>query len=651
MIAEFGHISLMFAFGLALLLAVVPQWGAWRGHQGAMALAPALALLQFFTVLLAFAALLYAFITLDLSVAYVANNANRALPFWFRVSALWGAHEGSLLLWVLILSGWTAAVAFFSRSLPLAARARVLAVMGAVSVGFILFVLLTSNPFERTFPWVMADGHDLNPLLQDVGLIWHPPMLYMGYVGFSVAFAFAIAALLEGKLDAHWARWMRPWTLAAWGFLTLGIALGSWWAYYELGWGGWWFWDPVENASLMPWLVGTALVHSLAVTDQRQTFAVWSVWLAISAFSLSLLGTFLVRSGVLVSVHAFATDPGRGLFILAFLVLVIGGSLLLFALRAHAVRQQRPQSLLSRDVALLLNNLLLTAAMLVVLLGTLLPLVYQQLNWGSISIGPPFFNQLFLVLLVPFALVMAVGPWLRWGKDSIGRVAGRLAVSVAALLIAAVACWWLSRGQIAAPALIGLTLSASLLVALLAGVSVQPAWRRLGYWGMVSGHAGFAIAIIGMVMVSYYAEERDLRMVPGQQVEVGGYLFAFNGVKPLVGPNYGGHYADIEVSRDGQQVAVLHAEKRHYPSSRQVMTEAALHPRLHRDLYVALGEELGDGAWALRIYVKPYVRLIWLGGLLIALGALLALLDRRLRTRPVNQLSSRQLSNREAGAV
>ena len=635
MIVELGHLALILSLALAVVLAVVPQWGSWRGHQGAMALAAPLALLTFIASLLALAALVWAFIDIDLSVSYVANNANRALPLWYRISAVWGAHEGSLLLWVVILTGWMAAVAVTSNHLPPVARARVLAVMGLISVGFLLFVIFTSNPFERTLPLVPADGRDLNPMLQDIGLIFHPPMLYMGYVGFSVAFAFAIAALLDGHLDAAWARWMRPWTLAAWGFLTLGIALGSWWAYYELGWGGWWFWDPVENASLMPWLVGTALIHSLAVTDQRQTFAVWSVWLAIAAFSLSLLGTFLVRSGVLVSVHAFATDPTRGLFILGFLVVVIGGSLTLFALRAHAVHQRKPTGLLAREVGLLFNNLLLTAAMLVVLLGTLLPLVYQQLNWGSISIGPPFFNAIFLVLLLPFAVVMAVGPWLRWGKDELGRHCWRLLAVVAAAVVAGLALYGWSAQAPDGRAVIGLVLAAALLMALLAGAWAQPAWRRLGYWGMVSGHVGFAIAIIGMVMVSFYAEERDLRMTPGQQVSVGGYQFQFDGVKPLVGPNYGGHYADVKVSRDGRPVTVLHAEKRSYPSNRQVMTEAAIHGRLHRDLYVALGEPLDGEAWALRIYVKPWVRLIWLGGLLIGLGALLAMCDKRLRRRPV----------------
>ncbi|MBQ1783373.1 MAG: heme lyase CcmF/NrfE family subunit [Gammaproteobacteria bacterium] len=633
MIVELGHLALILSLALAVVLAVVPQWGSWRGHQGAMALAAPLALMTFIASLLALAALVWAFIDIDLSVSYVANNANRALPLWYRISAVWGAHEGSLLLWVVVLTGWMAAVAVTSGHLPPVARARVLAVMGLISVGFLLFVIFTSNPFERTLPFVPADGHDLNPMLQDIGLIFHPPMLYMGYVGFSVAFAFAIAALLDGHLDSAWARWMRPWTLAAWGFLTLGIALGSWWAYYELGWGGWWFWDPVENASLMPWLVGTALIHSLAVTDQRQTFAVWSVWLAIAAFSLSLLGTFLVRSGVLVSVHAFATDPTRGLFILSFLVVVIGGSLTLFALRANAVHQRKPTGLLAREVGLLFNNLLLTAAMLVVLLGTLLPLVYQQLNWGSISIGPPFFNAIFLLLLLPFAVVMAVGPWLRWGKDELGRHRWRLLAVAAVALLAGLALYGWSEQVPDGRAVIGLVLAAALLVALLAGAWAQPAWRRLGYWGMVSGHVGFAIAIIGMVMVSFYAEERDLRMTPGQQVSVGGYQFQFDGVKPLVGPNYGGHYADVKVSRDGRPVTVLHAEKRSYPSNRQVMTEAAIHGRLHRDLYVALGEPLDGDAWALRIYVKPWVRLIWLGGLLVTLGAFLAMADKRLRRR------------------
>jgi len=641
MIPEIGHFALIVACLLAMVLGTVPFWGAVTGNGTLMGSARPLALTQFALVLLAFACLSYAFASNDFTVAYVAANSNSSLPWYYRLSAVWGAHEGSLLLWVLILAGWTAAVALLSRSLPLEAVARVLAVMGLVGTGFYLFILLTSNPFTRTLPMFPVDGRDLNPLLQDPGLIFHPPMLYMGYVGFSVAFAFAVAALTTGRLDAAWARWSRPWTTAAWVFLTLGITLGSWWAYYELGWGGWWFWDPVENASLMPWLAGTALIHSLAVTEKRGVFKLWTVLMAITAFSLSLLGTFLVRSGVLVSVHAFASDPGRGLFILGFLLLVVGGSLLLFAVKGAQVKSAGSYQLVSRETALMANNVLLLAALTVVLLGTLLPLVHKQLGLGSISIGAPFFNQMFTWLVVPFALALGVAPLLRWRKDRAGRLLSALIVMLLLTAAGAAVAIALLAPRFKILAWLGLWLGSWIAITTLYEIwlRARSAGRlgsglaRLGrsHWAMVMGHLGLAATITGIALTQNYSIERDLRMQVGDSVQFAEYQFRFAGIEPVEGANFDGHSALILVSRNGREIARLDAQKRFYRVQRSVMTEAAIDASLGRDLYAALGEQLDNGAWAVRLYYKPFVRWIWLGGVLMALGGVLAISDKRYR--------------------
>lgn len=601
-----------------------------------MASSRVFAVLLFILIMGAFMVLINAFITNDFTLSYVASNANTQLPVRYRVAAAWGAHEGSLLLWVLLMSGWTVAVALRSRRMPLDIVARVLAVMGTISVGFLLFILFTSNPFARTLPEFAIEGRDLNPLLQDPGLIFHPPLLYMGYVGFSVSFALAIAALLSGRLDSTFARFSRPWTLAAWAFLTLGIVLGSAWAYYELGWGGWWFWDPVENASLMPWLAGTALLHSLAVTEQRASFKAWTLLLAICAFSLCLLGTFLVRSGVLVSVHAFTSDPARGTFILAFMVLVIGGSLLLFAMRGYKVRSRVNNALWSRESLLLGNNVLLMAAMLTVLLGTLLPLVHKQLGLGSISIGEPFFNTMFSWLMAPFALLMGIGPLVRWGRDRPRKLRGLLVIACASTLaLSLLLPWWLGD-KIVAMTVVGLAMACWVFV--LAGVEIalrvsRGARMTLSYWGMVAGHLGLAVTLVGIAFSQNYSVERDVRMRVGDSVDVHEYRFSFREVKEAIGPNYRSAVAVIGVMRRGEPQAILNAEKRFYHSSSAMMTEAAVDGGFTRDLYAALGEELGNGAWAVRLYYKPFVRWIWAGGVLMALGGLLCLCDPRYRPR------------------
>ena len=636
MMPEIGNALLCLALGVALLLSVYPLWGVARGDVRMMASARPFAWVLFICVMGAFLILVNAFVVNDFTVTYVASNSNTQLPVWYRVAATWGAHEGSLLLWVLLMSGWTFAVAAFSQRMPLDIVARVLAVMGMVSVGFLLFILFTSNPFARTLPNFPIEGRDLNPLLQDPGLIFHPPLLYMGYVGFSVAFAFAIAALMSGRLDSTFARFSRPWTLAAWVFLTLGIVLGSAWAYYELGWGGWWFWDPVENASFMPWLVGTALMHSLSVTEQRASFKAWTLLLSICAFSLCLLGTFLVRSGVLVSVHAFASDPSRGMFILAFMVLVIGGSLLLFAVRGHKVRSRVNNALWSRESLLLGNNVLLIAAMLVVLLGTLLPLVHKQLGLGSISIGEPFFNTMFTWLMAPFALLLGIGPLVRWGRDRPRKLKTLLIIAFVTTLVLSLLLPWLFEDRIVAMTVVGLAMACWIFV-----LAMSEAYLRVSrgtkltasYWGMVSGHVGLAVTIVGIAFSQNYSVERDVRMKAGDSVSIHDYQFTFREVKDITGPNYRGGVAIIGVTRDGKPEATLHAEKRFYNSTSSMMTEAAIDGGFTRDLYAALGEELDNGAWAVRLYYKPFIRWIWAGGLLMALGGLFCLFDPRYRQR------------------
>ncbi|MCG6859811.1 MAG: heme lyase CcmF/NrfE family subunit [Chromatiaceae bacterium] len=647
MIPELGHFSLILALALAILQAIFPLAGSFNRRQSWTAMARPLVWGQFTFLLIAFACLLQAFLSDDFSVVYVAQNSNSLMPTIYKISAIWGAHEGSLLLWALMLGGWGAAVATFSHNLPHQVVARVISVLGMVGIGFLLFMLLTSNPFERIFP-VPAEGRDLNPLLQDPGLAIHPPMLYMGYVGFSVAFAFAIAALLGGKLDAAWARWSRPWTTVAWVFLTIGISLGSWWAYYELGWGGWWFWDPVENASFMPWLVGTALIHSLAVTEKRAAFKSWTVLLAIFAFSLSLLGTFLVRSGVLTSVHAFATDPARGTFILVFLCIVIGGSLALYAWRAPDVSTGGRFDLLSRESFLLSNNLLLTAFATLVLFGTLAPLIYEALGWGKISVGFPWFNKMFLAICPFLALFMGVGQLVRWKRDETGRLVKELwipfllsaGVVIATILVPDL----VAGGSLLVP--LGLGLAAWVLLSHLAGLRERLRHRRgfqamaadmgsggRSYYGMLLAHLGIAMFIVGATMVSNFGIEKDVRMSPGDIQEAGGYRFQFEGVETVPGPNYRAAQGRFVVFQGEEPIAVLEPEKRTYFASAKPMTEAAIDWGFARDLYVSLGEPVGGDDWALRIYYKPFVRWIWLGGVLMALGGILAVTDRRYRTR------------------
>ncbi|MDU6079045.1 MAG: heme lyase CcmF/NrfE family subunit [Pantoea sp.] len=643
MMPEVGSFLLCLALGIALLLSVYPLWGAVRQDARLMGLARPLASGLFLCIAGAFLVLMHAFVVNDFTVGYVAVNSNTLLPVYYRIAATWGAHEGSLLLWVLLLSSWTLLVAIFSRGMPQDALARVLAVMGMINLGFLLFIILTSNPFTRTLPDFPIDGRDLNPMLQDIGLIFHPPLLYMGYVGFSVAFAFAIASLMAGRLDTAWARWSRPWTTAAWVFLTIGIVLGSAWAYYELGWGGWWFWDPVENASFMPWLAGTALMHSLAVTEKRGTFKAWTVLLAITAFSLSLLGTFLVRSGVLVSVHSFASDPARGMFILAFLVIVIGSSLLLYAIKGGQVRSRVQNETWSRESFLLGNNVLLIAAMLVVLLGTLLPLVHKQLGLGSISVGEPFFNTMFSWLMAPFALMLGIGPLVRWRRDEPQKLWKRLALAMVVTLASAILLPWLLQDRIEAMTVVGLLMSVWILVLTLMELHERATHRHTffrglrhlsrSHWGMVLGHIGVGVTVIGIAFSTQYSVERDVRMKAGDSIDIHSYHFVFREVHNLQGPNYSGGVGIIDVSRNGKPEAVLHAEKRFYTAARTMMTEAAIDGGFTRDLYAALGEELDNGSWAVRIYYKPFVRWIWFGGVFMAVGGLLCLLDPRYRSR------------------
>jgi cytochrome c-type biogenesis protein CcmF len=644
MIPELGHFALIVALCIALAQAVLPLSGAARGSVTWMNVARPAAQGQFVFVALAFACLAYSFINNDFSVLNVATNSNSSLPWFYRMAATWGSHEGSLLLWVLMLTVWMLAVSVFSRHLPLEMVARILGVMALISIGFLLFMLFTSNPFERLLP-AAPDGRDLNPLLQDPGMVIHPPMLYMGYVGFSVAFSFAIAALLSGKLDATWARWSRPWTTMAWVFLTIGIALGSGWAYYELGWGGWWFWDPVENASFMPWLVGTALMHSLAVTEKRGGFRVWTVLLAIIAFSLSLLGTFLVRSGVLTSVHAFATDPRRGIFILGFLIIVIGGSLALFAWRAPRVGLGGRFELVSRESALLANNVLLLVAAASVMLGTLYPLFLDALGMGKLSVGPPYFEAVFVPLLTPALFLMGIGPMARWKQASLPEIAARLKWAfVVALVTAVLLPFTLGKWtpMIAFGLLLALWVAASTFVNLkqrvvqLRSTSGRGAVSQLsaiprGYYGMLLAHFGIAVFIVGVTLVKGYEVEKDVRMQTGDTVEVGGYTFRLDGLAEVAGPNYDATRGAIAVLKDGVKQRTLYPEKRFYRVQQMPMTEAAIDTGLFRDLYASLGEPVGNGAWVVRIYHKPFIDWIWGGAFLMALGGLLAVSDKRYR--------------------
>ena len=636
MLPELGQIALILALLVAALQALLPLAGAHRNKAAWMDVARPAAYAQLWLVMLAFIALTVAFVQQDFSVKYVADNSNSLLPMVYRYTAVWGSHEGSLLLWALVLAIWTGAVALFSRGLPDVVMARVLGVMGVVAVGFLAFLIFTSNPFIRLLP-SPGEGRDLNPLLQDPGMIIHPPLLYVGYVGFVVPFAFAIAALLDGRVDARWLRWTRPWTNIAWGFLTLGIALGSWWAYYELGWGGWWFWDPVENASFMPWLVGAALIHSQAVTEKRGAFRGWTLLLAIAAFSLSLLGTFLVRSGVITSVHAFAADPSRGVFILVFLGIVIGSSLLLYAWRAPQLADDASEksyfAASSRETLLLANNLLLAAACAMVLLGTLYPLIADALDLGKISVGPPYFSLLFIVLMAPLVALVPFGPLTKWQRDKASRLGAMLLPWLLLSIVLAVVAYFLApQGKLKA--------AAGILGAAWVGLgTVRFVWSRLRangrftreMLGMTLAHTGIAVFLVGALLVEALNVQRELAVKPGQTVEVGRWGFHFQGVDETQGPNYLSDRGHVQVLRDGRPVTLLHPEKRAYASGGQVMTEAGIRPGVLGDVYVAIGEPLGDGAWALRVHIKPFVRWIWLGAALMALGGFVTAADRRFR--------------------
>ena len=643
MIAELGNYGLALALALSIFLAILPLVGAEKGNAKLMVLGRPLSWAMFLALTLSFGSLFYLFAVNDFSVQYVVNNSNSTLPLQYRLSAVWGSHEGSLLLWIWLLSLWAVGVATFTRKMPEEAVARVLSVMGLISIGFMVFIIFSSNPFNRTFPDFPADGRELNPMLQDVGLIFHPPLLYMGYVGFSVAFAFAIASLMTGKLDTAWARWSRPWTMAAWVFLTLGIVLGSWWAYYELGWGGWWFWDPVENASLMPWLAGTALIHSLAVTEKRSTFKAWTVLLAILAFSLCLLGTFLVRSGILVSVHAFASDPTRGLYILVYLVFVIGGSLLLYAFQGAKIKSLDNYQRYSRETLLLLNNVMLMAFLSVVFLGTILPLIHKQIGLGSVSIGAPFFNQMFLILMVPFAFILGIGPLVKWRRDEISAIRMPVMISLVMMIALGFGLPYLVGDRITATSVMGVMMSAIIVILSLYEMHTRATHRHSfltgmfklsrSHWGMVLAHLGMAMTVFGIAMSHNFSIEKDVRMREGDSVQILDYNFTFKGLKITDGANYQGGTADIEITRNGKPEATLHAEKRFYNVSKMGMTEAAIDWGFTRDLYAALGEQLDDGSWGLRLYYKPFIRWLWLGGLFMALGGLLCMLDKRYRIR------------------
>jgi len=641
MIPELGEYALILALGFSVILAIVPLYGAASLKTIWMEYAKPLAKAQFFFMAISFACLAYAFGQDDFSVQYVANHSNSQLPMQFKLSAVWGGHEGSLLLWALILSGWTLAVSLFSRGLPLDMLARVLGVMGIIATGFISFLLWTSSPFLRYLPRYPRDGADLNPLLQDFGLIVHPPLLYMGYVGFSVAFAFAIAALLSGRLDAAWARWSRPWTNIAWAFLGGGITLGSWWAYYELGWGGWWFWDPVENASLMPWLVGTALMHSLAVTEKRGVFKSWTLLLAIFAFSLSLLGTFLVRSGVLTSVHAFASDPERGFFILVLLVLTIGGSLTLYAFKAPNVKSESSFGWFSREMLLLINNVFLMVMAVTVLLGTLYPLLIDALGSGKISVGPPYFNALFVPIMGLLVVSLGFSTVARWRNTSLESVKQQLMLPGIISLASGLIFPFLYGDGFNVRVFIGISLSMWIITTVFrefkgkfrSTTSITEKLKQLSpsYYGMMLAHIGVAVTAIGITLVSVYSEERDMRMAPGDTMELADYQFKFLGTKSVKGANFVADQGTIEISLDGESVVTLYPQKRRYNVKKSMMTEASIDPGLFRDLYLALGEPLADGAWAVRVHYKPYVRWLWLGGLLMALGGIVTVFDRRYR--------------------
>lgn len=647
MSAEIGQWSLILAVLFAITQGTFPLLGAARGIPLWMTVGRAAGRAQFLSLAVAFGCLVQGFIVNDFSILYVASHSNSELPLYYRIAATWGAHEGSMLLWALILSVWTVAVTLFCRSLTLPFQARVLGVMGLISTGILFFILLTSNPFDRLVP-MPPDGNDLNPLLQDFGMTIHPPMLYMGYVGLSVAFSFAIAALLGGTLDSAWARWSRPWTLVAWIFLTFGIVLGSWWAYYELGWGGWWFWDPVENASFMPWLVATALLHSLAATEKRGAFKAWTVLLAIFAFSLSLLGTFLVRSGVLTSVHAFASDPARGLFILVFLALVVGSSLLLYALRAPSIRDSAHYALISRENLLLINNILLVTAAASILLGTLYPLVLDALNWGKISVGPPYFSNVFAPLMAPVVLLAGIAPLFSWREAKIAKVFGKIRwlapVAVTLGIITTALFWDLKEIKVLAGLSMAFWLIGGTLLSLWSRVRLRSSLlegfqsQSLSAYGMTVAHCGIAVFLVGLVLSDRHSVEKVVRLAPGESAAIGAYDFIFKGIKTVDGPNFKAQEGLFEVRSEDRLITELKPQKRSYHVQRNTMTEAAIDPGVTRDLYVALGEPLDAGAWSVRLYYKPFIRWIWFGGLFMMMGGFLALLDRRYRRHKMDPM-------------
>ncbi len=657
MIPEIGNLALSFALAIALIQFILPLVGIYANRWRWILIAGPATMVQFFFVFIAFLSLSWSFYVDDFSVQFVALHSYRSLPVAYKIAATWGGHEGALLLWIFMLSFWSLAVALFSNQLPSMTRARVLSILGGLAVGFLSFILFTSNPFDRILPDFPLDGRDLNPLLQDPGMVIHPPMLYMGYVGFSVAFAFAITALMEGRIDSLWARWVRPWTLAAWIFLTAGVALGSWWAYYELGWGGWWFWDPVENASFMPWLIGTSLLHSLAATEKRGVFKAWTVLLAIAAFSFSLLGTFLVRSGVLTSVHAFANDPVRGTYILAFLGVVVGSSLTLFAARASSVSVSGWFDWLSKELLLLLNNLLLTVAAVMILIGTLFPIFAEAFDWGKISVGPPYFNLIFTTLMTPLVFLVGLGPMVNWRQYSMAQLGRKsLVAAIVALSIGLLVTFFetqhvaMDQFKIFLGVFLSVWLTSLALSDLLTksrGKSTAK-FRKLSasYYGMHLAHIGLAFTVLGVVLTSHLSIEKNLRVGVNQQVSVAGYQFKFEGVSDFNGSNFDGIKGKFIVTNDGDFVAELQPEKRRYHASGQWMTEAAIDPALSRDIYVALGEQLPHSQdWAVRIYVKPFVRCIWFGALLMALGGTLAMSDKRYRKKVAAKFSPKTKSS------
>ncbi|MFK7794282.1 MAG: heme lyase CcmF/NrfE family subunit [Gammaproteobacteria bacterium] len=644
MVAEIGQFTLIIALCLAIAQSTIPLIGAHRNNLSWMSVGRTAACGQFLFLLISFVCLTYCFVTNDFSVLYVANNSNTKLPVYYQISAVWGAHEGSLLLWVLALAGWGFAVSIFSRALPADMIARVLAVMGMIGIGFILFTLLTSNPFERLFP-AAIEGRDLNPLLQDPGLVIHPPMLYMGYVGFSVAFAFAIAALLSGKMDSAWVRWSRPWASIAWVFLTIGIGLGSWWAYHELGWGGWWFWDPVENASFMPWLVGTALIHSLAVTEKRSTFKSWTILLSIMAFSLSLLGTFLVRSGVLVSVHSFASDPARGLYILIFLAIVVGSSLTLYAWRATQFTSGGRFDLVSKETMLLINNVLLVVAMITILVGTLYPLFLDALGLPKLSVGPPYFSAVFVPLMLPLVILMGIGPIAKWRRVPVKELFSKLKVllllGIALGIILPLAIYRDTTIMTA----VGIATAAWAILAALYAVlrliikrdsstSFAKACSKIprAMIGMVTAHVGIGIFILGVVFTSSFSDQKETSAKFGEEIELAGYTFVLESVGGVQGPNYQAMRGSVNVTKEGSPVAMLYPEKRIYTVQTNPMTEPGIQTGVFRDLYVSLGEPLNNNEWGFRIYYRPFIQWVWIGTLLMALGGLLGAMDKRYRT-------------------